>query len=119
MNQEKEIYTRADIVQKLGIQSYILSLWEKEFGIATIAAADGQTLYTSQSYSQLKKIKELIYEKGHNLDTAKKMITTNKSEALLTAAFPLQFTTTNTVNRTLTKDLLTLQKQLIKLRKLL
>ena len=43
MNQGKEIYTRTDVTQKLGIQAYILSLWEKEFAVPTITAGDGHT----------------------------------------------------------------------------
>lgn len=124
MNPEKEIFTRSDILQKLGIQSYILSLWEKEFAIATINAADGQVLYTFQGYSQLKKIKELIYEKGYNLDSAKKSIAENKVDTPVIAASPLPFESkkavkTVAIDETLKQNLRALHKQLLKLRKLL
>lgn len=123
MNQEKEIYTRTDVTQKLGIQAYILSLWEKEFAIATITAADGQLLYTFQGYSQLKRIKELIYEKGYSLDTAKKIIAENNTETPIIAASVLHFKpkveAPPSLDNTLVQNLKELHTQLLKLRKLL
>ena len=124
MNQEKEIYSRSDITQQLGIQSYILSLWEKEFAIASITAADGQLLYTFQGYTQLKRIKELIYEKGYSLDTAKKIIAENRAETHVLAASPLHFepkkeSKKRFLDPTVIHSLKELQKQLVKLRQLL
>ncbi len=123
MNQEKEIYTRTDIIQQLGIQSYILSLWEKEFAIATINAADGQLLYTFQGYSQLKRIKELIYEKGYSLDTAKKIIAENKTETPIVGASVLHFKpkseSSTPLDTALVQNLKELHARLLKLRKLL
>ena len=119
MNQEKQLYTRSDITQKLGIQSYILSLWEKEFGLATISSADGQTLYTFQNYEQLKGIKELIYEKGYSLDAAKKALNEHGSQAIR-AASPLLFEAKPAaLNASLLLSLKNLQKQLHKLRQLI
>ena len=124
MNQEKEIYSRSDITQQLGIQSYILSLWEKEFAIASITTADGQLLYTFQGYTQLKRIKELIYEKGYSLDTAKKIIAENRAETQVLAASPLHFelkkeSKKRFLDPTVIHSLKELQKQLVKLRQLL
>lgn len=129
MNVEKELYTKADITQKLGIKSYILSLWEKEFGIATITAADGQTLYTTQNFAQLKKITELIYEKGYSLEVAKKALIEQTSEIAApqrSSAVPLLFepvkkheTKEKTLDPEFTHTLQTVKTQLIKLRQLL
>lgn len=130
MNLEKELYTKTDITQKLGIKSYILSLWEKEFGIATITAADGQTLYTAQSFAQLKKITELIYEKGHSLEVAKKALTEQTSKSTIpsqrSSAVPLLFEPVKkqeikekALDPEFALTLHNVQKQLIKLRQLL
>lgn len=129
MNNNKELYTKSEIIQKLGVQAYILSLWEKEFALATISAADGTTLYTSQGYAHLKKIKELIYEKGYSLEAAKKTIAENKEEMPppFIAASPLNFESqfepkkesAQKIDPSLMQELKNLQKQLLKLKKLL
>lgn len=124
MDQEKTLYTRSEITQKLGIQSYILSLWEKEFGLALILSADGQTLYTSDNYQLLKKIKELIYEKGYSLESAKKAINENRTDTPIRAASHLLFEPRKepkvpVIDTRLSENLKNLQKQLIKLRQLL
>lgn len=123
MNPEKELYSRTDITQKLGIQAYILSLWEKEFALSSIKAADGQTLYTTQAITQLAKIKELIYEKGYSLEAAKKSIAENKEETLTMLASPLAFEPKRDQKKAdypvILEHLKNLQKQLIKLRDVL
>lgn len=123
MDQEKTLYTRSEITQKLGIQSYILSLWEKEFGLALIISADGQTLYTSDNYQQLKKIKALIYENGHSLEGAKKAINENRTDTPIRAASPLfdgpKQPKAPVIDPKFSENLQNLQKQLIKLKQLL
>lgn len=124
MNQEKELYTKSDITAKLGIQSYILSLWEKEFNIPRIIAADGQVLYTSLAHNQLTAIKELIYTQGFSLEAAKKSLQNPNDQTMVVPASHVLYDlkkepAIKTPNPAFTQNLRDLQKQLIKFRELL
>ena len=64
MNQGKEIYTRTDVTQKLGIQAYILSLWEKEFAVPTITAGTVKHFTRHKDLANLPKSKPSSMKKG-------------------------------------------------------
>ncbi len=125
MKQEKSTYTKAEITQSLGVQDYIITVWEKQFGIQT-ESIDGQPLYSSQDLEKLKSIKELLYEKGYTIDAAKQYVQENPSilDTPMIAASPLLFVTKKEprdtmLNDTLKQQLIEMQQQLIQLRNLL
>jgi DNA-binding transcriptional MerR regulator len=90
--QEKKFYTKDEIVQNLGVQPYIMALWEKQFGIET-AINDGQAHYSSDDLAKLRSVKELLYEKGFTIDAAKKYLHENPllQASSVFAASPLLF----------------------------
>ncbi len=125
MKQEKSTYTKAEITQSLGVQDYIITVWEKQFGIQT-EFLDGQLLYSSEDLEKLKSIKELLYEKGYTIDAAKQYVRENSHilDTPMIAASPLLFVSKqepkNTVlNDTLKQQLIEVQQHLIRLRNLL
>ncbi len=112
---DKQYYTKTEITKELGIQPYIMALWEKQFGIEAVIE-NGQSFYSSTDLQKLRSIKNLIYDKGLTLEAAKKQLM-NTGE-VITQASPLLFENTRK-SPPLTQELLAIQHQLIKLRNLL
>ena len=92
MAQKNKKYTKQQVSEKLGIQSYIMDSWEKQFDIVPLLL-DGEKIYTRKQLSQLRSIKELLYEKGLALDAAKKYFKDHieLEGTTLLAASPLKF----------------------------
>lgn len=114
----KQYYTKSEITKELGIQPYIMALWEKQFSIEAFVE-NGQSLYSATDLQKLRSIKNLIYDKGLTLEAAKKQFMGSGTEAQTYQAAPLLFETTKKTPMPLTQELLAIQHQLIKLRNLL
>ena len=128
MTQKKELLTQSQIAQKLGIQTYMVSAWEKKFNIEP-TVNDGQKTYTDSDLATFRSVKELLYEKGLSMDAAMKYLhdgsglegsalqagSTLHSVAARShqAATPTEQSLTE---RQLTQKLLTIKEQLVKLR---
>ncbi len=86
-------FTKDQIANKIGLQSYILAAWEKQFSIVPLIK-NGETLYTRQHLATFRTIKELLYEKGFSMDAAKKYLQDTNADLegkTLFAASPLLF----------------------------
>lgn len=132
MARKKKIFTQSQITKKLGLQSYIVLSWEKQFGI-TPTLKNGDPIYTRHDLAKLRSIKELLYEKGFSIDAAKKYIQDKETieGATLIAASPLLFESQHTTaektshseqrpteqsaDQALMSKLITIRKQLIKI----
>lgn len=114
---DKQYYTKPEITKELGIQPYIMALWEKQFSIEALVE-NGQSFYSSTDLQKLRSIKSLIYDKGLTLEAAKKQLM-NTGESVTYQASPLIFENTRKSPTPLTQELLAIQHQLIKLRNLL
>ncbi len=123
MTPEQKTFTKAEVTHLLGVQPYIIDLWEKHFGI-TPTLTDDKPFYGAPDLTKLQLIKELLYEKGFTIDTAKQYLKKHPllQETDIIAAAPLIFKSPKEPkkkNSTLTRELRLMQKQLIKLRELL
>lgn len=89
----KNTFTQEEVAQKLGIQLYMLTAWEKQFEVKPIK--DNETaLYTTQDLATFQSIKELLYEKGLTMAAAKKALQDTSIQyegKALHAASPLFF----------------------------
>ncbi len=92
MAQKKKKFTKEQNARKLGNQSYIMDGWEKQFDIEPLLR-NGEKIYTRKHLSQLRSIKELLYEKGFTIDAAKNYFKDQKDleGTTLIAASPLNF----------------------------
>lgn len=123
--QEQKTYTKTEISQKLGVQSYIITLWEKQFGIET-TVLDGQQMYSEQDATQLASIKELLYEKGYSIAAAKQFLQEfpMAHETGIIAASPLLFESSKapkarTIDDSILQELLSMKDKLLKLKELI
>jgi DNA-binding transcriptional MerR regulator len=120
--QEQKTYTKNEISQKLGVQSYIITLWEKQFGIET-TILHGQQMYSEQDEAQLASIKELLYEKGYSIAAAKKFLQEfpMAHETGIIAASPLLFESSKApkariADENVVQELLIMKDKLLKLK---
>ncbi len=92
MAQKRKKFTKDQVAKKLGIQTYIMDSWEKQFEIEP-TIKDGEQVYSKKQLAKFKSIKELLYEKGLAIDAAKKYIKdhTELEGTTLLAASPLNF----------------------------
>lgn len=125
---DKKTYTKTEISQKLGVQTYIITLWEKQFGIQT-TINNGEEHYSDLDAARLNSIKELLYEKGYSITAAKQFLEKfpMAHESGIIAASPLLFESSKTLvatpsqphNDKLISQLLHLKQQLLKLQEIL
>lgn len=125
MKQEKNTFTKAEIAQTLGVQPYIMALWEKQFGIKT-TLIQGEYFYLEQDLVKFTSIRALLYEKGYTIDAAKQYLQENPDvlETTMIAASPLIFTshkeqTEKKRSDVFIQQLISLQQRLIRLREFL
>lgn len=123
--QEQKTYTKAEISQKLGVQSYIVTLWEKQFGIQT-TISNGEEHYSELDAARLNSIKELLYEKGYSITAAKQFLQEfpMAHESGIIAASPLLFESSKSSkihhsNDSILNELLQIRDKLMKLRELI
>lgn len=105
-------FTKTEIAKELGIQTYIIALWEKQFGIHA-SIVNGEPHYSEKDRTLLASIKTLLYEKKYTIDQAKKELNITSEESIIAASGlfgPAK------KEKPLINELKSLQKQLIKLR---
>lgn len=129
----QKTFTKEQIARTLGIQPYMVAAWQKKFDVKP-TVLNGKESYTHKDLATLKTVKELLYEKGFSLDAAKKYLHEKppRGNTTLRAASPLLFGDTSQPSsaqvffssgqvhqardKQLTHKLLTIKKQLEKLR---
>lgn len=129
MNLEK--FRIGQLADMLEVKRFVIRFWEKEFAIKADRSHGGQRFYTIKDVEKFKLIKTLLYERGFTIAGAKKMLKTHKPTDHIVASRKTTITpkktTTSPVkppvirqeNDKLSEKIMTLQKQLHKLRELL
>ena len=78
---EKIYYRIGEVAEMTGLQAYILRYWESEFRILTpIKNRASQRLYRKKDVEIIKKIKELLYEKGFTIAGARRQLAALEKE---------------------------------------
>ena len=73
MNNETVYYTISDVSKKLNIPTHVLRFWEKKFSIINPSkSSKGRRYYSNLDLSNIKIIKNLLYEKGFTINGALK-----------------------------------------------
>ena len=67
--------TIGGVSETTGVKPYILRYWEKEFPfLQPLKNKAGHRLYTQRDVNIVRKIKELLYERGYSISGAKKVL---------------------------------------------
>jgi len=79
---EKLYYTIGEVADMFGVNTSLIRFWEKEFEILQPKKnRKGNRLFTSQDVENLKRIYNLVKEKGYKLEGAKQVLNAKKSES--------------------------------------
>jgi DNA-binding transcriptional MerR regulator len=125
MKMKKRKFRIGELARQLGIERFVVRFWEKEFNLRTDRSEGGQRFYSEDDLATFTTIKILLYEQGFTITGAKQQLKENKGKKV--PIIGSQKTTIETSEiqelkkdkESLEKQVLTLQKQLIKLRELL
>jgi len=80
-NTEKLFYTISEVAALFDVNASLIRFWEKEFpAIKPSTNKKGNRLYTKKEIELIRKIYELVKEKGFTLLGAKEQLKTNKTK---------------------------------------
>ena len=72
MGKKEKTYKIGQAAKMLGLESYVLRFWEKEFPqLKPLRTSKGQRLYTEEHIKLIKKIKTLLYEDRLTIEGAR------------------------------------------------
>jgi DNA-binding transcriptional MerR regulator len=79
MESEKYYYKIGEVAEMLAVNTSLIRFWEKEFpNIKPKKNRRGNRVFTASDIDELKKIYNLVKEKGHTLEGAKRILKYNK-----------------------------------------
>jgi len=105
-----------DLAQRLKIDKFVIRFWEKEFEIKSQRSKGGQRFYEEKDFEKFKHIKDLLYNKKFTIAGAKQQLNNPPYSPQIIAS---QKTTIDSIDKEITKKIIHLKKQLIKLKKIL
>lgn len=76
MNLEEPTFKNiTEVSKELHIPQYVLRFWEKEFKqISPVKRKGGRRFYRTEDVDTIRKIKELLYDKGYTIKGARKIL---------------------------------------------
>jgi DNA-binding transcriptional MerR regulator len=129
MKMQKKQFRIGELAAKLAVERFVIRFWEKEFGIHSNRSQGGQRFYDEKDAKKFFRIKELLYEKGFTIAGAKKQLALEKDKQYAASVVlsdktefePAQMSKSSidATAQSLEEQIITLQKQLMKLRELL
>jgi len=68
-------YSIGEVSEKIGVKPYVLRYWEREFPfLQPMKNRAGHRLYTERDVFIVKKIKEMIHQRGYSISGARKVL---------------------------------------------
>lgn len=68
-------YSIGEVSVKIGVKPYVLRYWEKEFPfLQPMKNRAGHRLYTERDIFIVKKIKEMVHQRGYSISGARKIL---------------------------------------------
>lgn len=126
MKMEKRKFRIGELSSQLEVEAFVIRFWEKEFGLRNERSEGGQRFYSDQDLATFKSIKELLYNQGFTIKGAKQRLKDLKPKKAVTIIPTQKILSSDQEVSHLKKEkenleqqVLTLQKQLLKLRELL
>jgi len=116
MKMQKRQFRIGELARRLAVEKFVIRFWEKEFGLASPRSNGGQRFYTEEDFNRFKEIKSLLYDQGFTISGAQKKLSTPHPEEDTMRMLGSHKTS---MDEQLSKNILSLQEQLIKLRDLL
>lgn len=114
---EKQKFRIGELAKKLNLETSVIRFWEKEFEVYASRSEGQQRFYTEDDYKKFEQIKDLLHIKKFTIAGAKEELKNNKNDFMPTKKDLKE--NIKIVPSKIEKDILELQKKLIKLRELL
>lgn len=115
MRMQKRQFRIGELAKHLDIEKFVIRFWEKEFELTTTRSNGGQRFYSEDDLQTFKEIKSLLYEQGFTIAGAKKQLRDPDTKDRVRASEK----TTMTLDKNIVTSLLSLKKQLMKIREAL
>lgn len=129
MKMQKMQFRIGKLAKLIGVEQFVIRFWEKEFKIKITRSDGKQRFYTKDDFNLFKHIKELLYEQGFTITGAKKQLQQKdqsiKKSKIIFAKKPTLKEYTVKIDKLkkqkeeLSKQIIDLQKKLLRLRELL
>lgn len=125
MRMQKRRFRIGQLAKQLGVERFVVRFWEKEFGIKTTRSDGGQRFYSEDDLNTFTTIKTLLYEEGFTIAGAKKQLlesAPDKDRIVASQRTTLDEKTDDEFSKEreqLLKEVVSLKKQLHKLKELL
>ena len=75
---DKKYLNISEVSERTDVPAYTLRYWEKEFKQLRPERYSGQRKYSPLDVELVKKIKDLLYNKGYTVDGVKKCLTVDR-----------------------------------------
>ena len=116
---EKKRFRIGELSKKLHLESSVIRFWEKEFAISAQRSDGQQRYYTEEDFNKFSLIKELLHVKKFTIAGAKIELSSNNNSNFIPTSKEVVVEKIKVVPSKLEKDIIELQRKLIKLRELL
>jgi DNA-binding transcriptional MerR regulator len=74
-NPSEVFYSIGEVSEKIGVKPYVLRYWEREFPfLQPMKNRAGHRLYTERDVFIVKKIKEMVHQRGYSISGARKVL---------------------------------------------
>src|SRR3990167_10132514 len=110
---EKKRFRIGELSKKLHLESSVIRFWEKEFAISAQRSDGQQRYYTEEDFNKFSLIKELLHVKKFTIAGAKIELSSNNE--FIPTSREVIVEKIKVVPSKLEKDIIELQKKLIKL----
>ena len=71
----EKLYRIGDAAELLGLKTYVLRYWEKEFSqLRPVRTGKGQRRYTETDVATLRRVQDLLHEQGLTIEGARKVL---------------------------------------------
>jgi DNA-binding transcriptional MerR regulator len=68
-------FSIGEVSEKIGVKPYVLRYWEREFPfLQPIKNKAGHRLYTERDVFIIRKIKEMVHQRGYSISGARKIL---------------------------------------------
>jgi len=115
---QKKQFRIGQLARELKLERFVIRFWEKEFSIKSTRSPGGQRFYTQEDVDLFTKIKRLLYEEGFTIAGAKKHLNTRetKTTKVIASKRTNMEGFDSKTQEALQKEILSLRRQLVKLK---
>ncbi|WP_168464688.1 MerR family transcriptional regulator [Wolbachia endosymbiont of Ctenocephalides felis wCfeT] len=77
-SKEKLFYTIGEVAEELRLEQHVLRFWESQFDQIKPTKRKGRRLYDHECINIIKKIKDMLYDKGYTIKGVQKEFNNKK-----------------------------------------